>query len=68
MTAFSEVFLSQSDIEAVLTIVVMTGANASELVEKIVINQKGFQKCSLCVKVYYKAKAYHYNNSKKIDF
>ena len=46
MTAFSEVFVSQNDVEAVLAIVVMT---VVLIVEKIVTNQKGYQKCSLGV-------------------
>ena len=51
MVAFSEVFLSENDFEAVLTIFCCYGhgANASETVAKVAVDYKYYPKCSLYV-------------------
>ena len=59
MAAFSEEFLSENDIEAVLvsSCCYDYGANASEEFEKIATDKKDYHKCSLCVIVCCIAKA-----------
>ena len=49
MAAFS-IFFSENDFEAALVILCSYdyGANASETVDKIAIDQKDYQKCTLC--------------------
>ena len=51
MTVFSKEFVSESDFEAVLASFCCYDydVNASEAVEKITVDQKDYQKFSLCV-------------------
>ena len=59
MAAFSEEFLSENDLEAVLvpSCCYDYGASASEEIEKIATDKKDHHKCSLCVMVCCIAKA-----------
>ena len=49
MAAFSQDFLSEDDFEDVIAIFCSYdyGANASDAVEKVSIDEKGYYKCSL---------------------
>ena len=61
MSAFSEEFLCENDVVDVLATFCCYdyGANASEVVEKIVTDHKNYRKCSLCVIVCCIAKVYN---------
>ena len=61
MTDFNEEFLSENDIEVVLSTFCCYdyGVHGSDTVEKIATDQKDYRKCSLCVIVCCRAKAYH---------
>ena len=65
---FCEEFLNENDFEAVLTTFCCYnyGVNASEAVQKMVADQKDYQKCSSCVYSLLNSQNISINNEKRL--